>query len=222
MTESNIGSLVGDLVAMAKAFEELPQVKADLEAERGKSLQQLAHSQALEESIIRYKAEIDQLNQKVRKTEVERDDAEMRFLELDEKAHKVLDLAGTMQAALEKVRAEMAPPIPAPPAEVEAKAEQGQGEALPTPSQSETTAPVDTITSTASPTEQAVSTDDSGQRDPLPTSAQAAPTTTGTESEASDSKPYANRKYHDYPGYVSRWDWINGGGTDESYDYRPF
>lgn len=33
--------------------------------------------------------------------------------------------------------------------------------------------------------------------------------------------PYSGKRYHDHPVYVSYWDWIDGGGTADSYNWRP-
>src|SRR5882672_7935383 len=94
----NVSSFVGDLVEMAKAFEELPEVKEHLNIAVRLNEQQAITIGDREDSILKLKAEIETLHAKVRTTEVERDDAEMRFLELDEKAHKALAALGNIMA----------------------------------------------------------------------------------------------------------------------------
>src|SRR5882724_9452646 len=85
-----VGNFVQDLVEMAKATETLPIVQHENETLKA----DLSHAQdtiaARETAIISYKQQIEDLHAKVRQAEVARDDAEYRFLELDEKSHKIL------------------------------------------------------------------------------------------------------------------------------------
>lgn len=61
-----------------------------------------------------------------------------------------------------------------------------------------------------------------GQSDPLPTASQAPASDTSANSQAGvRSGPYSGKRYHDYPYYVSLVGWLEGGGTEEDYNWRP-
>jgi hypothetical protein len=138
-----VGNFVHDLVEMAKAMETLPQVQRQVDELQEHNNKIFEHNQQLELNIIGYKEEIERLNAKVRATEAERDDAELRFLELDEKAHKVLAHVASIQAAALVVQESLTPPRPQPEPEAHPQPPvseavhsiepqpQGQGEALP-------------------------------------------------------------------------------------------
>lgn len=84
MTNGQI-NFVHDLVQMAKAFEELPAVRAELEAT--KTYNDTLHEtiQRLELRLIDLKTELDAAHEATRKAEVERDHAERMFLETDDR-----------------------------------------------------------------------------------------------------------------------------------------
>lgn len=209
----NVSSFVGDLVEMAKAFEELPNVQAALaESEFHRESLSVA-VQKREESILSLKAEIEKLNEKVRTTEVERDDAEMRFLELEEKAGKVDAIMHSILSDADRVVTMLFPPKPEPlPALTE-----GQSANNPTANTTD-----DQPVSAHSDAENTDTV--RAESEPLPTSAQAAQTGTTPEPEAFASKSWSERykdlNYMSIPGYISRAEWLEGGGTDESYDHR--
>ena len=105
-------------VEMAKAFEELPKVKAEL-AEANRAFNHASDTiQRLELKLIDRNTTIDELHAKVREAEVARDDAELRFLEADEKlghVAKALQAAGeTVGLALRKPEPVVAEPTPKP------------------------------------------------------------------------------------------------------------
>ena len=61
-----------------------------------------------------------------------------------------------------------------------------------------------------------------------PNPAHPSPVTTSdvgsSQTEAADAKPigpYVGRNYMSVPGFISRQDWLAGGGTNEGYDWRP-
>lgn len=91
-------NFIHSLVEMSKAFEELPSVKSELENARTAANQLADDVQHREESILKLKAELEAKNETIRKVEAERDDAELRFLELDDRVGKVTK---KFQAALE-------------------------------------------------------------------------------------------------------------------------
>lgn len=281
----NVGNFVHDLVEMAKAMEELPQVQAKLAHAETMMSNQAVVIMAREESILKLKAEIEALNAKVHSAEVARDDAELRFLEADDRAtHATLALRG-VQTALGSAIAVIDPPKPEPevakvapmvftegadgstasssatatdwtapppspvtlsgdPANVDSWASKPVSEVVsqveevasdpvyPAPQgQSEsplTGTHVQTQDSSASVSEDIVATGQ-GQSETLPT-ARSPIDESSALSESADKqdgassqspKPYVGKLYHDHDKWVSRRDWIEGGGTDDSYDWRP-
>ncbi len=118
-------NFVSDLVAMAKAFEELPQVQAALFAKdhEAKSLADTVTQR--EASIQRLKAELEALQAAKRTVEAERDDAELRFLESEDRVSSALNfIKGTFGSAGSLIQA-LEPPapvaVPTPPTEPEVK-----------------------------------------------------------------------------------------------------
>jgi len=157
----SVGNFVHDLVEMAKAMEELPIVRAELEHTQASNLRLSEIVGEREESILKYKAEIERLQEAVRNAEVSRDDAELRFLEADDhiSAFRRLvsafssDAAGLLRA-MEPVKTEPvveAKPEPVYPwhgdLEADAKdyhASTGQGDSNPTPPPSAEHSPIQT------------------------------------------------------------------------------
>jgi len=125
MSPNNPGNFVNDLVEMAKAFEALPKVTADLEDAR-KEIAGLANTVArLEAKLLDRANEINGLQSTVRSREVERDDAQFHALEADDRTSRALDFikatfgnAGTLIQALEPPRQEPVNLEPVRPAEV--------------------------------------------------------------------------------------------------------
>ena len=85
-------NFVSDLVAMAKAFEELPIVQEALRGSEHQCSQLSDLVQRLELRIIDLKTELDAAHAATRKVEVERDHAERMFLETDDRQARVLGL----------------------------------------------------------------------------------------------------------------------------------
>lgn len=175
-------NFVHSLVEMARAMEELPLVQAECERLRQATTEQSIMIASREQSILRLKSEIEGLQANVRDAEVSRDDAELRFLELDEKAGKVLHLLASITPTVVSAADLLSPPKPEPVLEpVQAQPQpaqdvhhdydplvQGQREPDPTSVGVQTTAPVDTPQPTAFPTEPVASTGE-GQSEPNPT-----------------------------------------------------
>lgn len=206
----HVGNFVQDLVEMAKATERLPGLEAELAKAHDDIETYAKQVQAREMHIIELKAEIDAKNEVIRSLEVAKDQAETMFLELDEKTnqvvHKLCDAADVVKAAM----LILDPPKPQPePVKAEPEAtiepagnvDQGQGEPDPTASGS-------TASATDGPSEQtaqvygATSTNDATATQPSPGS-------------------YSGLRYYDHPTYVAYDSWIEGGGTEEDYNWRP-
>lgn len=258
----NVGNFVHDLVEMAKAMETLPQVEHALRQTEEQNRHLSETVQAREEAILKYKAEIEALQAKVRTTEAERDDAEIRFLELDEKANKVLAHVASIQAAALVVQNDLSPPKPEPQPEPKPEpvytgaAEgwqpsatamagasnepganlahgSGQGESHPTvnataPVAETNSAPAPVTTMENVPTSQGESVaPPTAPPSPTPISASTDPApmpvagSTGEDGGVGKYGPYSGKRYYDHPTYVSRMDWLAGGGTEADYDWRP-
>lgn len=210
--------------------------------------------QRLELRLIDAAHEASELNSQIRALEVSRDDAELRFLEAEDRTEKALAFvrttfsnAGQLLQALE--------PLPEPERGIE-----------PTPMVigdrplDSSSLPVDVAGSTGSNG----SSEENGER-PLPDATQdttaqsvasapsvesviegqgaADPTTNaqagviqqsagqnpaahsdvGSTDLASSqgSGPYTGKRYYDHAFYVSLQGWLAGGGTEESYNWRP-
>lgn len=110
---SNQINFVHDLVQMAKAFEELPAVQAELSTARSDINGYLNTIQRLELKLIERANEIDALNARIRTVEVERDHAETMFLETDDRLNAFRRLLAGFQAdAATLVKAQE--PLPEP------------------------------------------------------------------------------------------------------------
>lgn len=182
-------NFVSDLVAMAKAFEELPIVQEALRGSEHQRSQLSDLVQRLELRIIDLKTELDAAHAATRKVEVERDHAERMFLETDDRLNAFRRLVQAFDTDVKSL-VQAAEPEPKPEPEVKAidnplygdpqigdpgpaigGAFEGQGDVDPTASTDSTfaspnvsTQPVETQTTASSDTE-AVSV----QPDPTPT-----------------------------------------------------
>src|SRR5882724_10878562 len=222
MTADNINSFVGNLVEMAKAYEELPSVKHDL-AVANETIQRNADTVTDRElSILSLKAEIEILNSRIRSVEAERDDAELRFLESDDKAGKALAALGHITASLNDAKAALTPPAPepepiTPPTPDATPVDINEGGSPYTEAEHAFSGSASNIDSVGV----GVSSDPSAPvgEDAFtpPSVASSADAVTGTDPTLF---PYYGKRYIDVPGYVSRYDWIEGGGTEENYDLR--
>jgi len=115
----HVANFVHDLVAMAKAMEENPVLQDQIEALKAQLAAAQDHNAGLEVNIISYKQQIDDLQAKVRQAEVARDDAEFRFLELDEKSHTVLGDIESILTLANAAKLILNPPKPEPVKEPE-------------------------------------------------------------------------------------------------------
>ncbi len=240
MTQERVNSFVGDLVQMAQAFEELPRVKDELFHSRAELSGALNTVQSLELRIIDLKVELEDRASTIRALEVARDDAELRFLEADEKASKVLGMLDNIkdQALVATKTLEVPKPQPEPVAEVVQSMEEvqaqpvethsspweGNGGGMSQPLTPDPVYPALPGQSEAGPTVQ-VRSNETGS---------AATSATVSQTENVFQQPmieslqatakaglFAGLRYYDYPSYVRHDDWINNGGTEEDYNWRP-
>lgn len=244
-------NFIHSLVEMSKAFEELPTVQEEL-AKTKLAADHLANDvQAREEHILKLKSEIEALQSKVRTVEAERDDAELRFLELDEKAHKALGDFEAIAALVNAGKNELSPPKPEPQPEPLKPAdliERGASDAgyisnsMLSQGQSEPD-PMNTVhavgtTSVATHASASTTADTTFHGDPsnidsvssnpaeVPKS-DANPTQTGEAvtgevvTETTAAKPYAGKRYYNHQTYLTLAEWLSGGGTEDDYNWRP-
>lgn len=137
MSPASVSNFVGDLVAMATAFERLPQVQADLDAANTHIESYAKQVQEREIRILELKAQIEAHLTTIRNLEAKLDSAETMFLEADDRTQRALDFikatfgnAGSLIQALEPPAKSATPDVPvqavpeaAPAAEPEVKAE---------------------------------------------------------------------------------------------------
>lgn len=231
----NVGNFVHDLVEMAKAMETLPQVEAERDRLNASLNETLVVVQNRELSIIELKAQIETLQARVRETEASRDDAELRFLEADEQHAK---LERSFQTALEAMDATdrliqsfKPKPMPEPAAQPPSQGQPivGNGNGDPQPQ-----APEQTLAATDTASSQG-----QGEVDPtansLPNtssmgnqegSSQIVEIATAQPQDAvftmvKSSGPYGGLRYYDHPTYVPFNQWLEGGGSEEDYNWRP-
>lgn len=203
----HVGNFVQDLVEMAKATERLPGLEAEL-AKAHDDIESYAKSlQAREIAILEYKAEIERLQDQVRNAEVSRDDAELRFLSMEETSHMVRrvlnDIASSAQNQAQQITAAIEPqPQPEP---VKAEPEHAAIHSWDEPTGNVDKAHSDFGSIKAS----------AGQSEPDPTT-QAG---TSIEPQAEPSPgPYSGLDYADHSSWVHRQAWIDGGGDAHNYD----
>src|SRR5216684_1848944 len=96
MTNERVTDFASELVQMAMAMKRVPELEATIESQATAIESYAKQVQRLELNAIDRKNEIDTLHALVRKAEVERDDAELRFLESD-------DVASTLRRHLSHV-----------------------------------------------------------------------------------------------------------------------
>lgn len=248
MTGHQINSLVGDLVAMAQAMERLPLVEAELRTADAATNQWITNYNEVKADLEQSKSYAASLEQRCHALEVARDDAELSFLEADERTSRALDFikatfgnAGSLIQALEPAKAMPEPTVdkpaedlanqpynwpPVAPSEAPARAES----ASPLPNANVNI--LDTSKSDVGSTEPIASSQ--GQSEPDPT-ASSPDGNTSKSNGASDigvgstndatitdaqPKPYVGLRYIDVPGWIAKDDWLAGGGTYEDYVWR--
>jgi hypothetical protein len=120
----NVGNFVHDLVEMAKAVEVLPKIEAELEDTKHLLNDAEQRVQSRELHLIDLNKKIEELTAKLQSAEASRDDAEYRFLEIDEKFTKIRSLVGEIQGNADQIATQAAPEQP----KEEPKAEETQSQ----------------------------------------------------------------------------------------------
>jgi len=241
MSPHAVNNFVSDLVLMAQAMERLPQIEADLANAKDQEqilLERIANMNADLEQSRSYAASLEQ---KVRETEASRDDAELRFLELDERAGKALDWLADIEFAAEGIRSRLMPPTPQPvPEGLHSEPPHSEGNEIATHSESipqvgEVKVIDDKLANVISgypygePSPQGQSaadpTPNATLMDGVYSSGNAISTDVNDNADSwasptpPDTKPqpYAGKNYFEWPGYVEYGDWLAGGGTHDDY-----
>lgn len=149
-------NFVSELVQMARAFEELPGVKQELDAERTKHIEAMNNIQRLELRLIDSANELAEAREATRKAEVERDHAETMFLETDQKLDTLRGIITRFQGDVDGYLKASEPEPVAEPEPVPAVVPEGQDipswagpEAQPSPATPATS--TDTASSSTSP-----------------------------------------------------------------------
>jgi len=208
----NINSFVGDLVAMAQAMEELPKAQAMIEDLRRQLDEAQRHNQGLEQNILGYKADIDHWKDQAKILTDQRDNAELRVLEMEDRNNAVSRFLGSFLSDANSLRNVIDPPKPEPTV---------QASSIPDEPPSAEVAVMDQVQSSG---EHSTPSSDHAygvQETPAvghQSEHPSAPIPVDPPAQASGK--YSGLMYQDYPSWVSRQDWIAGGGTDETYDYR--
>jgi uncharacterized coiled-coil protein SlyX len=220
MSPHAVNSFVNDLVQMAQAMERVPSLEHDL-AMANRAIEDLTKAMADRIADIEQARQRNgELEQKLHDAEVARDDAELRFLELDEKANAVVKALQGVQATLGVHILSLDPAKPEPTPEPEVKP-------IIDPLQTATTASVFADNGIGI-------NETKGQSEPLPTaepvsiaSPNASSETVFKQDDASSGpspKPvgrYAGKRYANHPFYVSLSQWLAEDGTEEDYLWRP-
>ncbi len=153
-------NFVSELVQMARAFEELPLVREELEKAKALIAQDAQTIQRLELRLIDAKNEIDAAHEATRKAEVERDHAETMFLETDQKLDTLRGIFSRFQGEVDAfVKATEPQPTPSAAHEVTVESPWVEGDSINAPLPSEAPAPTGGL--------------------PEPTSSESQPTNTG-------------------------------------------
>ena len=215
MTTDNMNNFAASLVEMAKAHEQMPHLKAKINELERDSITDGDHIASLQIKLIQKEDEITSLIQKLRSVEAERDDAGFRHLEAEDKISALTQSLRTVFSSVgETLKA--AQPVSVPMHEAQL------GATYHTPQ--------------ASPGEPAVS--DPGALKPAVVSVSVDPTVdqhastigTTTPSEhmfATEPLPdtghgiYHGKLYYDMPHYIPNTSWLDNGGTQADYDWRP-
>ncbi len=219
MSPHAVNNFVTDLVEMAKAMEELPRVREELDRANTTIENYAKQIHSVQMDLEQSKSYAADLEQKVRNAEASRDDAEMRFLELDEKASKALGALGNIMANVNDAVKDLTPPKPEPVKEPEAIADKAADEVANKPYSWPALEPMP-VSGWADPSPgQSVTVPTPHDAGGHPSDSSPNATTAPVEATATadPSEPYAGKRYKEVSGYIPHHEWIAGGGDDNDY-----
>lgn len=235
MSPHAVNNFVSDLVLMAQAMERLPQVEAELANARRVAEERWDTIEACKADLEQSRTYAASLEAKVRETEASRDDAELRFLELDEKAGNAVHLLTGLVEGFDLAKSEVARSINfiSPPAPKHEPApivnEVRPIESLKTAMESGNyTSGIDEHITHEPP---APDTQGQSEADPILSSPEHLDGTTNSESVSAAPSwaapanpspgPYHGKTYseatRDGYDYISHHDWMLGGGSHENW-----
>ena len=194
----NILDAISEAKAALDAKPTLERRIRELEADLAESQR---HAQGLEENIIGYKADISADKSRIDELIRERDDAQLRVLELEDRIHSVSRFLSTMQSEASELDKSINP-VPAPSSEpvVEQTSELPVTPPPPPPTVETPPTNVESLHTPVPPLSY-----DSGHTEPAETK----------------PRPYDGRLYYYCKDYMPLSTWINNGGTEYSYYWRP-
>lgn len=237
----DINSFVGDLVEMAKAHEELPNVRIELSQSQSTLFETLDRVATLEGRILAMKGVEESLYKRIRQLEVERDNAELRFLEVEERAATGLRFLAQIQGMAEQAEIELnltrSEPVPDPKPMAEASLHTPQADPIPSLASPESDHTEDHTSHLSKEATLAMPAPAPEMVQPVPippsisvdtyiTPALEVPLSTPV-SEPTVLPPhsgdkYLGRKYSEVPYYVSLDNWLAEGGNEEDYHCPSF
>lgn len=208
---SDFDTLIQGLNAGKEAIALVPLLQTEKSELQRQLERSQDHAQQLELNIVSYKEQIATLNDRVRSLEVERDDYGFRHAEAEDTVAALRRVLGTINA---DVVSAMKASEPEPKPEPEAAPQAVQGSTHTGDTGSAWVEPQPSLAPQVHGSSALV------YDVPPPVDNIPSPPATLHPEPIAEAKPqpYAGRNYADYPGYVPRDKWIEGGGTVESYD----
>lgn len=227
MTGENMNDFIGQIANAYRALQAEPKLRDEIDTLNSMVESYAKQVQEREISLLERAKEIDELHSRIRSLEVERDDYGFRALAADDKANALAAVLRSTQATVEAAlkAAEPEPTVietstvPDGAAQAVVSSETHSGGIAPSTERS-----ADLMADWAARQEQ-------GQRAADPISA-ASPVMASNPQDGAvipivettavnTSQPdYSRSLYINHPGWVSREDWLAGGGTTETYDWR--
>lgn len=224
---STVDEMITQLAAGRDAIAKVPNLEARIRDLEHTNENYRTSVQRLEENIIGYKREIEAKSSTIRSLEVERDDAGFRELEAQDRLTTLLRALETVSGSLAGAVASATPK----PVEDVSVAQPQAGEAsastpqeAPAAGQSASHPPQAVSEAQPQPIAPSGSTEggDGAQTATVPS---ISPSTHSGETSSVQPEPsagpYVGKKYWNHPSYVSLANWLEGGGTEESYRWRP-
>lgn len=206
MTGGQMNDFIGQIAEAYQALQAKPELEAQIKRLTDQSLSDGHTIASLETRIHSKNEELASLDAKVRSLEVERDQAQFQVLELEERLNNISRILGSVGDTLTDVRhtATVSKPEPTPEAEpvhmlVNTEAQNDAGQSANPPSIAITSSEETSHSAPVSATE----------------------TENASSGTTTNDRPYSGKAYHDHPVFVNYNAWLEGGGTDYGYNWRP-